>query len=180
MHFTESEPMQYLEVAKATKPHGIKGEIKMFCLCDSPDSLRHVKTLYLDPKGHSALTVKSVKNVHEFAVIAFDTIDSIEKAERYRGQSFYAARDEIKKDEESFFICDLIGLSVIDAVSGEIYGTLQNVFSSPANDIYSVKTAQGEVLVPAVPSFIQKIDPEKGIFITPIPGLFPKNEITKS
>ena len=163
---------EYLEVASVTKPHGVRGELKLFCLCDSPDSLRGVKNLYTDAEGKNALSVKSLKNSQGFAIVGCLEIGSVEEAETYRGKTLYAHRDDIKKEEGAFFVCDLLGLSVIDADSGKVYGTLGDIFPSPASDIYAVKTDRGEVLVPAVPQFIKDIDLERGIFITPISGMF--------
>ena len=44
---------------------------------------------------------------------------------------------------------------------------------SPASAIYTVTTPEGaEVLLPAVPAFVERTDPDEGVFVTPIPGFF--------
>jgi hypothetical protein len=37
--------------------------------------------------------------------------------------------------------------------------------------LYVVKTAKGEALIPAVPEFLVRIDPDDAIYIRPIEGL---------
>ena len=68
---------------------------------------------------------------------------------------------------------DLLGLSVRDRQSGDTYGTLCDVSQTGANSVYHVKTATGEVLIPAVPEIVREVDIDGGaVYITPIKGLF--------
>ena len=60
---------------------------------------------------------------------------------------------------------------MIDADNGTVYGTLSETINRGASDIYVVKTANGERMIPAVDEFIDRIDLEKGVFVRPIPGM---------
>ena len=73
--------------------------------------------------------------------------------------------------EGEFFIADLIGLPVINADTGKVYGTLTDVIQH-GQDLYEIETASGTRLMPAVPEFVREIDLEKGVFVTPIEGIF--------
>ena len=73
--------------------------------------------------------------------------------------------------EGSVFIADMIGLPVIDSNTGKAYGTLKDVNNLGASDLYVITTENGERMIPAVPEFVQKVDIESGIYVTPIPGL---------
>ena len=54
------------------------------------------------------------------------------------------------------------GHTVVDAGSGQVYGTLQDVTETGANDVYVVETEEGkEVLLPAIPSCILKVSVEE-------------------
>ena len=59
----------------------------------------------------------------------------------------------------------------LNADTGEVLGTLTNVDTRGHADLYTVKTANGEALLPAVPEFVIKIDLEDAIYVRPIPGL---------
>ena len=74
-------------------------------------------------------------------------------------------------DEGEYFITDLTGLNVIDANDGRVYGKLSEVINRGASDIYVVDTPNGERMIPAVPEFIDRIELETGIFVTPIEGM---------
>ena len=88
-----------------------------------------------------------------------------------RGKVVFADRDDISIDEDSFFIADIIGLSVIDFESGEKIGTLSDVLNLGASDLYEIKTENGQKLIPAVPEFVKEVDLERGIFVSLIEGM---------
>ena len=98
----------------------------------------------------------------------------MEQAAALRGQMLYLDRGDLKLEKGQYFICDLIGLTVVDDDTGEVYGECTDVSHTGSNDVYHMRTADGkEVLMPAIPSVIRKIDVDGGeIRIFPMLGLF--------
>ena len=89
-----------------------------------------------------------------------------------RGVYLYAKREDILKDENDFFIVDLIDLPVVDQNSGEKYGTLKEVLNQGAQDIYVVKReGKADAYIPCVPEFVKEIKLDEAIYITPIEGM---------
>ena len=99
-------------------------------------------------------------------------ISSREDAQAYKNRVLYAKREDIPVPEGRVLIADMIGLDVIDADSGRVYGKLADVTDGVRSQIYTVKTEKGEVLFPAVKEFLEEIDTERGVFIHTIPGFF--------
>ncbi len=163
---------KYLECCKVINKRGIHGELKAECYCDSVNSLDNVKKLYLDEDGNACFNVISIKNYKGFLYIKLEGINDVMSADKMRGKSLYANRDDIEIDENSHFIADLIGLDVIDADSGKVYGTLDDIFNHGASDIYSIVNDGKEYLIPAVSEIVIEIVPEKCILVRPIPGMF--------
>ena len=77
-----------------------------------------------------------------------------------------------KKGE--YFIQDIIGLKVVDAENGTVYGEVSDVAPTGANDIYCVCGEDNkETWIPAIPQVISKVDVDGGVLeITPMKGLF--------
>ena len=88
-----------------------------------------------------------------------------------KGQTVYARRKDFHLGKGEYFLADLIGLSVIDADTQKVYGTLSETINRGASDIYVVETPNGERMIPAVAEFIDHVDIEKGIFVRPIEGM---------
>lgn len=166
------EKKAYLEIAKIINTHGVHGAVKLDPWCDSPDTLRKIKTLYLE--NGASFAVSDVKLINGgFVVCTLSGITTVEAAIRLKNKVLLAKREDIPLKEGSHFICDLIGLPVKDANTGALYGTLSDVMQNTVQEIYAVKTPAGEtVLLPSVPEFIAKIDTDDAVYVTPIPGFF--------
>ena len=165
---------EYLECGKIINIHGLDGTVKLESWCDTPDVLASLKCLYFS-NGNGGYTFKKVVKASvqkKFVLAHLEGVNTPEAAEALRGTVVWAARDELPLDPGAHFIADLIGLPVIDADSGREYGTLSYVFNAGASDIYTVDTPDGERMMPAVPEFVASIDPDRGIFVTPIAGMF--------
>lgn len=163
---------QYLECGKIINKRGIGGELKVDCYCDSTSSIDSAKVLYTDENGTVSYNVISIKSYKGFLYIKLEGIDSAEKADEMRNKLLYVSRQDVKKSKESVFIADLIGLDVIDAENGKIYGKIQDVTNYGASDIYTVKNGSETYMLPAVKDMVVSIDTDKGVFVKPIQGIF--------
>lgn len=164
--------LQFLECGKLVNTHGVYGAMKAESWCDSVQVLASLPCVYLKKgNAYSPLHVTRASIFKTLVIFEFEEVPDMDTAEFLKGQIIYADRKDIPIEEGSFFVSDMIGLSVIDQNTGKIYGTLKDVNNLGATDLYVVSTPNGERMIPAVPQFIASIDLEKGIFVTPIPGL---------
>ncbi len=164
---------KYLECGKIINTHGVKGAVKLESWCDSPETLADLSYVYF--KNGEVFEKRKVlsSTVMKRHVMAYiEGITDIDMAASLKETVVYADREDIPLEEGDFFIIDLVGLPVIDADSGIEYGKVSDVFNTGASDIYTVKTPNGERMIPAVPEFIIEIDTERGIFVRPIEGMF--------
>ncbi len=165
-------PKPCLEIARVCNTHGVRGDLKIEMWCDSEETIRSLRRLYLSPDGDTPIAISHVRMHGRFLLLHADGWESPEDAAALKGRILYAKRDDLHLPEGSHFIADLIGLPVLDDETGEIYGTLHDVLDYPAGPIYEVRTETRKVLIPAVPEFIRSVKPEEGIRIKPIPGMF--------
>ena len=162
----------YIECAKIVNTHGCHGGLKLDSWCNSPNELAELKRLYIkNGDVYSEHKVLKASVYKQFVVVNLENVSSMDEALALKGATVYALRDDFDLEDGEFFITDLSGLNVIDANNGKIYGTLIEVINRGASDIYVVKTPQGERMIPAVSEFINSIDLETGIFVTPIEGM---------
>ena len=162
---------EYLEAGKIINKRGLGGELKVESYCDTPEVFCDFEKIYLDANGKDERKIQSVKLYKDWVYIKIDGVSTAEDADRLRNRLIYANRKDICIDEDSIFIDDILGLDVIDADNGTVYGKLEEVFNRGASDIYRVVNGSKEYLIPAVDEIVIEIDIEKGVFIRPIPGL---------
>lgn len=164
------EKKTHLEVSKIINTHGVMGEIKLECRCDSPDILKNIPLFFIDGVKYTPQRVRVAAG--GFVLMKLCEINDLDAAMKVKNKLLYARREDIKKEPGSHFICDLIGLDVIDHNTGKVYGKLSDVQKFTVQELYYIKTADKTVIMPNVPEFVKEIDEERGIFITPIKGFF--------
>ena len=162
----------YIECGRVVNTHGCHGGIKIESWCNSPEELSVLNRLYFKSEtGYSESKVLRASVYKQFVVATLNNVNSMDEALALKGATVYAAREDFELEEGEYFIADLTGIDVIDASNGKKYGTLVEVINRGASDIYVVNTQNGERMVPVVPEFVDHVDIESGIYVTPIEGM---------
>lgn len=167
-------PNQYLEAGRIVGTHGVKGELRLEPWCDSAEFLKPIQTLYWDKQGTQSVKVLASRPHKTLLLLTLEGVESATQGDTLRGKVLYLNRKDFKLPQGSFFIQDIIGLSVIDADTGIRYGKLTDVLRTGANDVYQVTADdKKEYLVPAIASVIVTTDVESGtMMIRPMKGIF--------
>ena len=164
---------RFLEIGKIVSTHGVRGEVKVLPWCDNAEFLTEFEELYFDA-GKTPVRIENARIHKGMAILKLEGVSNLDEANRYRGRVLYMNREDVELAPGTYFIQDLLGLTVLDADSGEEYGKLTDVTRTGANDVYHITNAEGrEYLIPAIPQVIEKTDLEGGkLLIHPLEGLF--------
>ena len=164
---------KYIECGKIINTHGCRGGLKLESWCDAPEVLASFKKIFIK-KGEEFEKYKIKKSAifKQFVLLDLEGVTDMDEALALKGTVVYADRKDFKLDEGAYFIADIIGSDVIDANSGELLGKLKEVINRGASDLYVVKTASGEVMIPVVDEFIDRVEVGKAVYVRPIPGMF--------
>ena len=168
-----------------SKPHGIRGEMALFCPAEHVEALDG--DVFLAPPGanDSDETPVNLKpsyidrwRYHHGAVlITLKGVTDRTAAEALRRHRIFVERDKLPEpDDSEYYIADLIGLSVHLARPGgqtEALGILSAIDAPAGQELWAIRTPEGfEVLMPAVPEFVNSIDLDAGlVVISPPLGL---------
>ena len=147
---------QYLEAGEIVNTHGIRGEVKIMPWCDGPDFLKAFHTFYIEGTPYQVEAARVHKNM---LLCKLRGIDDVSAAQTFKNKVVKIDRDSAPVAKGRVFIADLIGLPVY--ADGEEIGTLKDVYSGPANDVYIVK-GQREYMIPAVSEFLEDVNPDGG------------------
>ena len=163
---------EFLEAGQIVGTHGVRGELRVQPWCDSPEVFARLRTLYMDEQGTKPVKVRSRAHKH-MALTLIEGIDTVEAAAALRGRVLWLHRKDLKLPKGTYFVQDLIGCRVIDADTGEDYGPLTDVSNTGANDIYHLDHHGRELLIPAIPDIVIRVQPDKDtVAIRPMKGLF--------
>jgi 16S rRNA processing protein RimM len=168
-----------LRVGRLVKAHGLKGALKVELYTDDPDrrftpgatftlqvpttSVWHGKTLEL----------AELRWYNTHAVAFFKDVTDRTAAESLVKAILWVEQDsaELPVEEDAWYDHQLVGLVVIR--DGARVGAVTRVDHLPSQDLLTVKTDAGEVLVPFVKAIVPSVDIKAGTMtVTPPPGLF--------
>ena len=151
-----------LKVGVVTSVHGIKGEVKVFPTTDDSRRFKKLKQVYLDTgKELLSLEIEGVKFFKQMVILKFKGYENPEDVMKFRQKELWIDRkDAVRLSKDEYFIADLIDMEVCDE-EGKLIGTLKDVISTGANDVYAVETPEGkEVLFPAIKQCVLDVDTE--------------------
>lgn len=157
---------EFMSIGQITKPHGVRGEVKVFSLTDSLEEFRELEKVYIDGVERK---ITSCKLQSDRAILKIEGIESMNEAEAYRNKYLKIHRNDAKQlEEDSYYVADLIDCKVFDTDGVEL-GKVYDVLETGSNDVYWVKGGKEEVLIPALKEIIVSINIEKSeIVIKPV------------
>ena len=165
----EPVPPEFLIIGRILAPWGVKGEVKVEVMTDFPERFTPRKVVYLDTRP---LEIESCRYHKHHLILKLVSVDSIEVAEKLRGQDLTIPGSEIYRlPEGQYYAFQLIGLKVV-TTEGHTVGRITDIMTTLGNDVYIVETNRGEKLIPAIQDVVKSIDLKKGkIVIEAIKGL---------
>lgn len=146
-----------IKVGTITKPHGIKGEVKVKGdnPCFSPS---FKEPLYIETKPETIVHIKTVKEQSGNLIVAFKEFNDINQVEGFRNLGIYAKRDSLGDlDEGEVYLSDLVDMEVYnedDKYIGKVIGFVEY----PQCYYLEVKTDEGKKhLIPFINEFVVDI-----------------------
>lgn len=163
---------EFLEIGKVVGTHGVRGMVRIQPWSDDGEFLTRFKRFYLD-NGKTKIEMSKIAPHGNIVIAAVNGIESIEDAEKLRGQVLYIKRDDAHLPEGRYFVSEIIGTQVFDADTGKLLGVLSEVSPTGANDVWHIKSGEKEYLIPAIPDVIVNVDIDNDkIIIRPLKGIF--------
>ncbi len=150
---------QFLEAGQIVNTHGVQGEVKIVPWCDSPEFLCGFDTFYIDG---APVKVRAAR-VHKTSVLArLEGVDDVNDAMRLKNKVIHIDRSGVVLPEGRHFIADLIGLTVLDDDTGAALGTIAEVLTPPAHEVYVVQGEGKRYMIPAVDAFLRGTNADEG------------------
>ena len=154
------KPENALLIARIVGAHGNRGVCRVASYAESLAIFEPGDRLFLEspPAPRPWLEILWVKPHSKGALMAFRDVADRDAAETLRGAALYIDKDRLPGlEEESFYWFELIGMEVYTP-DGSYLGRLESVLPTGSNDVYVVRNADLETLVPALASVVKSVD----------------------
>jgi 16S rRNA processing protein RimM len=147
-----------LNVGRIGRAHGILGEATIEVRTDEAAE-RFAIGEVLETESHGNLTVASARVHNGILLLGFEGVTDRNAIEKYRDQLLYSDVDIDAPglDEDDYHVLQLIGCKAY-LVDGDLFGEVTEVLNLPGQDVLSIKTDSGEVLIPFVHQLVPVVD----------------------
>jgi 16S rRNA processing protein RimM len=169
-----ADQADYLAIGRITRPHGVRGEVRVAVYTDLPERFTWLKSVFVGEENPRAVGVEKVRLHKDQVILKLAGYESRDGAETLRGQLLQVLEGEaIPLEEGEYFLYQLVGLAVYSD-EGEHLGELVDLLETRANTVFVVKGPRGEILLPDTAEVVQEIDFESGrMTVHLLPGLLP-------
>lgn len=161
-----------ITIGRVVREWGLKGELLVEPLTFDPDRFLRLREVAVAAGREKTVTrhlLISVRPHGKFLVLSIDGSKDPEEARKYRGAQIQVRRSESPVLPEGvYYQYDIIGLKVRTADGREL-GTIRSILETGSNDVYVVRGADMERLIPAIKDVVQRIDLKAGVMTVKLP-----------
>lgn len=157
----ETTPKEKIAIGVITGAHGIRGQVKVESLTDFAE-MRFAEGQKVWLEKQNRLAVIEQSQMHKgLYLLKLSGIDDRDVAQSLLQSYLKIDQTELAElPEGEYYHFQLIGLEVYEGEKH--WGTLTDIRQTGANDVYTIKTAdgsnKGEILLPALKSVVLSID----------------------
>jgi 16S rRNA processing protein RimM len=165
---------ELITVGALGRTRGVHGDMYVIPTSDDPERFVGLKEIFVSSRDTWVkMNIASVQVISGRAVMRFEGIGNPEDAAQLTNRRLALPRHQlIELPENTFFVFDLEGCSVYDERTGELVGTVSEVETYPANDVYVIETTDGaELLCPVTAQFVKRVDVENNKIVIVRDGL---------
>jgi 16S rRNA processing protein RimM len=146
-----------LLVGRIGRAHGIAGEATIEVRSDEPQ-LRFAIGARVQTDTRGDLTITSHRLHNGTLLLGFAGVTDRNGVEALRDTLLYADVDITEQSAPNeYHVMQLIGCQAF-LESGELFGELTDVLNLPGQDVLSIATSSGEVLIPFVQQLVPHVD----------------------
>lgn len=161
--------MNYYDVARIIKTHGIKGELQVVSLTDFPEErFQPGSQLFILPdKGPLVpVEVEKVRPHKQFLLVKLKDYDNINDVLKFvPGKMQVSEEQQEKLPAGEYYYRQIIGLSV-KTTDDRLLGRIKEIMPTGANDVWVVdRPGQADLLLPAIPDVVKEISLDNGFVI---------------
>ncbi|GAB4338551.1 MAG: ribosome maturation factor RimM [Desulfobulbaceae bacterium] len=164
-------------LGKVTKPHGIRGEVKMYPYSGRPENFLQYREVLLgteqDPQ-RIPYGIEKARVQGKQVLLKLEGCETRAQADSLAGMQVWLRKSDLPElNEDEFYLLELEGKRVV-TTGGRQLGRVAAVLETAAHDILSIRDGRREYLVPVREGLVVRLGEDEVVLDVP-PGLLDIN-----
>jgi 16S rRNA processing protein RimM len=153
-----------ISIGSTKKPHGLKGEVKLFVEEKYLEDLMHADIIMIDIRGRQTPFFVEDIRVGNNIIAKFEDINTPEAAMSIAHKEIFLREGDLIPDDEREIEIEMmtyehcVGYSIIN--HSENIGIIRDIEEFPQQEMAMLTFKNKEVMIPLHPHFIKKLDVE--------------------
>ena len=171
-----SDTGDFILLGKVTKPHGIRGEVKVYPYSGQPENFLDYREVFFTFNEGERIpyTVEKSRVQGKLVILKLKECTTRNQAEEMIGHEIWLNKNDLADlDDDEYYWHDLVGKRVATK-DGDRIGTIKGILETGAHDILAIEDQGREYLVPFNEAFVVTVDDTEVVLDLP-PGLLEIN-----
>lgn len=148
------EPSDPVVIGVVVAPHGVRGTVRV----RATGTGRHLREGVEPFVAGRRRRIARVRETPKGFLVDFEGVDDRFGAAAFKGEELALDRRELDAPEEGeFYVGDLVGLTALSD-AGEVLGTVEQTFETPAHEILVIREEREVVYVPFTVEHVPEVD----------------------
>lgn len=165
----------WIEWAKVGRPHGLRGEVRLFLHNPDSDAIERVDRVRLGRSVEDAipLRITSLRPGPKAWIVCFDGVNGRNDAEAITNALVFVPADlfpPLDRDDEGYYAFELEGLQVLDP-QGKAIGKVMSFVDFGAGDMLLIRHEGDQTYVPFSAPYVGEISLDEGTIVVDIMDL---------
>ena len=169
---------EFVLLGRITKPHGIRGEVKVYLFSSQPENFLNYQDILLgteDNEDRIPYKVIKARVQGKQVLVQLESCTTRTEAESLVGWQVWVHYNDLPElDSDEFYLLELEGKKVVTTDGLEL-GMVTGVLDTAAHDILVITGIDHEYLIPVQKEFFVQIGDEEVLIDVP-PGLLEINK----
>lgn len=178
MDYAGIDTGEFVLLGKVSKPHGIRGEIKIYPYSGQPENFHAYREVFIAQSSKRELVRYAIEKCRvqgKLALLKLAGCSTRLDAEELVGSEIWLRREDLPEpDDTEYYWLDLEDKKVVTEDGREL-GKVTAIFDTGAHDIITVTGNGREYLIPVHESFVVRVDENEIVLRLP-PGLLDINK----
>lgn len=160
MNDTNTTEDRFVDVAKVGRAHGVMGESRVFLINPDSEALA-VGTVvrWTGKRNDREMKVTALRQGSGHLLARFSGVEGRDAAMALTSGMLAVRRSVLPAlDDDELYLSDLVGLTVLDGVSGEQLGKVERLGETNVAILDIALDRGGSVLVPYIDAYVGKVD----------------------